>query len=349
MSVSLLKLIGLPFSFLYGSILAVRNFLFDKGLFKVERFPIPIVSIGNLSVGGTGKTPHVIYFVEQMLKSQHPAIVLRGYGRKTKGVLEVDVTKTVTDVGDEALMYYDKFNHKVPVFVAESRVEGVRSLLQKYPNTSVVVLDDAFQHRHIYRDFNVLLMDFNRPFWKDYVLPVGRLREFRSGVTRSDIVIVTKTPEACENGVKEKMTQKIKRYASKKVFFSQIKYGERIPFFEKNQEYPKQVKAVVLVTGIANPSPLITFLSEKYEVKHIAFNDHYDFTVKDIQEIHNLFDNFAKEEKIIVTTFKDFMRLKNKSFLELIEEYPWFYQPMEVGFEDDDKFERVIDEYVRRN
>lgn len=345
---SCLKIIGYPFALLYGLVLAIRNVCFDYGIFKVTRFPISVISVGNLSVGGTGKTPHVAYLVDYLMKSFHTAIVLRGYGRKTKGVLAVDASKSSEDVGDEARSYYADFKEQVPVFVAASRVEGVDHLLKQFPSTDVVVLDDAFQHRHIHRDVNVLLMDYNRPYWKDAVLPAGKLREFACGKKRADVLLVTKTPDDITSNQKDWVKNKISKNFSKPIFFSRIKYGDLVPFYENAVSF-KEVKQVILVTGIENPTPLVQHLKKKYEVKHVKFKDHYDFTTQDIQKIHDLFDTFVKNEKIIITTFKDFMRLNNTVFKELLVTYPWFYQSIQVDIEEEETFNAFINNHVRKN
>ena len=263
-------------------------------------------------------------------------------------MIEDDALKQVEEVGDEARSYFSIFKGEVPVFVAESRVEGVKELLNKYPATGVVILDDAFQHRSIHRDVNILLVDYNKPFWKDCVLPSGRLREFASGKKRADILIVTKTPENISVTQKNEFKVKMSKGFKKPIFFSTINYGEMKPFYEKTNE-PENIENVLVVTGIANPSPLIQELEKKYKVKHVNFKDHYDFTLEDVKKIHELFDTFAKDGKIILTTFKDFMRLNKERFNDLLSYYPWFYQTIEVEIEQENKLNTLIKSYVRKN
>lgn len=344
---SFIRAILYPFSFLYGLILAIRNLLYNIGVFKITQLPVKIISVGNLSVGGTGKTPHVT-LIAQNLKTHKSAIVLRGYGRKTKGVIAVDATKTIDEVGDEALTYFYFFKEEIPVFVAESRVEGVKAVLKKHPQTEVVILDDAFQHRSIFRDVNILLVDYNRPFWKDSVLPSGRLREFPWGRKRADLCVVTKVPNDLSEEVKREFVKRINRGNQLPVFFSKINYGELVSF-DQSTSFPKTVKNILLVTGIANSKPLVSFLQEKYVVKQFEFKDHYDFTLNDIRQIHELFDKFAKEDKIILTTFKDFMRLNVEGLKKELSKYPWFYQPIQVEIDDENMFNTHILANVRKN
>lgn len=327
-----IRFVLLPFSWIYGIVLTVRNLCFDFGIFKVTKFNVTIVAIGNLTVGGTGKTPHVKWFVNHFKKEKQCAIVLRGYGRKTKGFHLVQASSSHADVGDEALLYFNHFGEQIKIAVCEDRVEGVRQLLALFPNIELIFLDDAYQHRKIHRDVNILLTDFYRPFWKDFVLPAGRLREFRLGKNRADIIIVTKSPQEISNEERIKIVRKINASNQQLVTFSKVNYGEIIPLF--SEEW-KEVNHVLLVTGIAYPKPLEVYLSQKYTVKSLTFSDHYDFTTTDIQQIHDIFDTFVKEDKAIITTEKDRMRLKEKLASLELTHTPWFYQSISVVIEDE--------------
>lgn len=307
---------------------------------------IPVLSVGNLSVGGTGKTPHVAYIANLTKDNVKTAILLRGYGRNTKGFLLVSENASVNTVGDEALFYKKTFQSKIIVAVCEDRVKGVEKLKKLYPELGLVILDDAFQHRKIHRDFNIMLMDFNKPYWKDMVLPSGRLREFPSGKKRADLIVVTKTPENIPSQTKEIIINKIAAGPNQKLLFSSIKYGALTGF---NSELVKVPNQILLVTGIANPQPLYEHLSKFADVRHKVYDDHYDFTEADIKEIHELFDTFAEGNSVIVTTQKDFMRLNTPKIKKITHEYPWFYQEISVAFNDEKELKDLIEKTYVRN
>ena len=219
-----IRLILLPFSWIYGSILAIRNYLYDKGIFKSETISIPSICVGNLSMGGTGKTPHVDYITSHFVsKSVKTAILSRGYGRKTKGVIEVLVNSTSSEVGDEPLFYKTKFKDNTSVYVAENRVKGANELLEKHPKTEVLILDDAFQHRRFRAQVNVLITDFSNLFSNDFVVPAGNLREFRSGKNRADIIVVSKCPENLSKEKKVEIRNSL-HFKNENIFFSKIQY-----------------------------------------------------------------------------------------------------------------------------
>src|SRR5690554_5125916 len=285
-SMFLLPIILLPFSLIYGGILTVRDWLFDSRLKPVTKMNAKVISVGNLSVGGTGKTPHVEYLVQFLKEKFNTAILLRGYGRKTKGFYTVAADSAVSQVGDEALNYAKTFEGKVQVAVCEKRVEGARDLLDLFPSIEVVVLDDAYQHRYIHRDCNILLTEFKKPFFKDFVLPAGRLREFRWGKHRADVVIVTKSPSNLSEMRKKKFVSRLKLKSTVLIFFSSITYGNLVHLEDKT--VTSAPKEILLVTGIGNPQPLISHLKQYSKVTHLKFGDHHDYTVKDIEKIHKL-------------------------------------------------------------
>lgn len=336
-----IRFILLPFSFLYGCVLSIRNWFFDIHIFPVTKVNAKVVSVGNLSVGGTGKTPHVEFLCIHSKKKYKTAILLRGYGRKTKGFLLVDEKSTIEEVGDEALSYALKFKDEVLVAVCEKRVEGAQALLALHPEIELIILDDAFQHRHIHRDCNILLTEFDRPYFKDYVMPIGRLREFRKGRKRADVVLVTKSPTLLSNEEKMAYQKHLKVGSSTQVFFSSIQYGKLISFSQK-EELKYTPQEILLVTGIGNPKPLVNELEKKAKVTHLSFQDHHNYTVKDLDTIHKLFNNFVAAEKIIVTTEKDAMRLMNTEFSAQIEAYPWYYQEMTVIISEQETFLKSI-------
>ncbi|MEX1191949.1 MAG: tetraacyldisaccharide 4'-kinase [Brumimicrobium sp.] len=342
----ILRFILLPFSFLYGGVIHFRNVLFNLGIKKVEGVNATVVSVGNLSVGGTGKTPHVDWIVSKFKNQIPTAILSRGYGRTSKGFVLVTKNAQPKTVGDEALFYKKKHENQVAVAVAEKRVIGGKQLLELVPKTKLIVLDDAYQHRYIHRDVNILLTDYANPFYNDFVLPAGRLREFRSEKKRADVVIVTKCPEELGQKLKMDIERKMKLNSKTLVCFSEVVYGDILPVNDGVFEVPEQF---VLVTGIATPQPLMEYLSEIAPVEHVSFPDHHDFTAKDIRKIHNLFDTFATDKKCIITTSKDFVRLCTPVIKPLIVDYPWFYQEISVKIDREQELLKKINEHVKKD
>ena len=340
-----LRLLLLPFSFIYGLVLGFRNFFFNVKVLKAKTVDAFVISVGNLSAGGTGKTPHVNYIAEYLLDKYSIAILLRGYGRQSKGFILVGENATAETVGDEAMLYKKHFGKKLQIAVSESRIKGAEKLLALKNKPSVILLDDAYQHRYINRNINILLMDFNKPFWKDLVLPAGDLREFHLGRKRADIIIITKCPEDLTENVKKQFIKKVKPLASQQVFFSKIVYGNMLPFHGGEFQLPD---IIVLVTGIANSNPLVERCQKFSKVKHLEFNDHYDYKVEDIKRIHQIFDKFAEDNKIILTTEKDFVRLKSAGLFQLTKSRPWFYQCMSVEIDEEETFKRIINERIEK-
>ena len=338
-----LRKILLPFSWIYGFVTYLRNLFFNYNLFKIEKVDAFVISIGNLSVGGTGKTPHVKFLTKMLSQNYKPGILLRGYGRKSKGYVYVGEHATPETVGDEALIYKKHFGDDVQIAVCESRVEGAKKLLKTKKPPSTIILDDAFQHRHIFRDLDVLLIDYNRPFWKDLVLPAGDLREFSFGKNRADILIMTKCPEYLSRAEKLKIRDKINPRDNQHLFFSKIVYGEILPFNKHEFVLPERI---ILVTGIANPKPLYEYCSKLSKVNHVKFKDHYDYNEEDLKQIHQLFDKFAEENKLILTTEKDYVRLKKIGLFKNTIDYPWFYQCMDIEIDEIDEFKKVVNERI---
>tara|TARA_B100000508_G_scaffold55003_3_gene42690 strand:- start:60748 stop:61740 length:993 start_codon:yes stop_codon:yes gene_type:complete len=328
-------------------ILWIRNKLFDVGIKKITQVDTKVISVGNLSVGGTGKSPHVQWIADQLKSKFNVAVLSRGYGRTSKGFVKVNVNSKAQTVGDEALFYKDRFKDDVEVAVCEKRVEGAERLLLQHPNLDSIILDDAYQHRYILRDLNILLTDYSNPYYEDFVLPTGDLREFSSGRKRADIVVVTKCPEDLSGEKKDIITQKLNVGNSTEVFFSSIVYGQFVSFGSKAEfDLPERI---LLVTGIANPKPLEIHLSKIAKVDTLSFKDHHDFTGDDIKRIHNLFDTFAEQNKCIVTTSKDYIRLKNSVHESQVKKYPWFYQDITISIDREEEFLKKIEEHVRKD
>jgi tetraacyldisaccharide 4'-kinase len=272
----------------------------------------------------------------------------RGYGRKEFGFKIANKETTSRQIGDEPLQFYKKFGTEITVAVESDRVKGVMDICYEREDTDLVVLDDAFQHRSIQPGFSILLTDYNRPFYTDYVLPVGDLRELRHGKNRADIIIMTKCPKFEELN-KTEIIHKIKPNLNQSVFFSKVVYGD---VYELNTFNVAECakKNIILVTGIAKPNPLLNYLKKYYNVlEHCKFGDHYRFKEKDIDDISNLLIKFAELEPILMTTEKDAMRLIGSEFEVKVKQQPWFYQTITVELDDKEKFDKLILEYVQEN
>lgn len=295
---------------MYGIITYLRNKLFDCGIIEQQSHFVKIISVGNLRVGGTGKTPFVEYLIKALSPYFNLAILSRGYGRKTKGFIHLQPHHSASEVGDEPLLIY-KRNPNTLVAVCEERNKGVENILKISPETNLIILDDAYQHRYINRDINILLTEYNRPFFKDRVIPFGRLREYRKGYERATYIVITKCPPLNENQ-KQNFVNKLKPLPHQKIFFSNIVY--KLPYHIRNKE--KQINLsdykVVLLTGIANNQHIIEYLNTITQVVDtITFSDHHNFTEKDKIQIKNRYNKFSNSNTILLTTEKDAMRLQD--------------------------------------
>jgi len=345
---NILRVLLFPFSVLYGLITYFRNKFYDFGWFKSTSFDIPIISVGNLSMGGTGKTPHIEYLIRLLKKDYKIVTLSRGYGRKTKGFFMADSFSNAQDIGDEPMQFYHKFP-EIKVAVDADRVEGVEKILKSEVDSDLVLLDDAFQHRSIKPGFQILLTPYDDLYADDWVFPSGRLREFTMGKSRADIIVVTKCPENVTETEVSKINKKLHVSSNQQLFFSKIiydsiVYGEgKVLDFNDLKDYK-----VLLVTGIANPDPLIKHL-KSYDItfKNIKFADHHDFTEDDILNINSSFVNLGSGKKIVLTTEKDYVRLSTTS----IHKDSLMYLPISVDFlhGDKDKFDKKIIDYVEQN
>ncbi|MES2591963.1 MAG: tetraacyldisaccharide 4'-kinase [Bacteroidota bacterium] len=352
-----LRIIAFPFSVLYGILLFIRNKLYDWGLFSSTAFEIPTISVGNLSVGGTGKTPHIEYLIRLLSPSLQIATLSRGYGRKTTGFILADTASTVNDIGDEPLQFKLKYPETI-VSVDGQRVRGVKKILELYPSVQGVLLDDAFQHRSIKPGLSIVLSDFSKMYLNDFVVPTGTLREFRFGIKRADIIIVSKCPEILLPIERKRLIDEIKPLAHQKVYFSHIKYGEfrSLNAADKNPlsktYYFDRYYSVLLLTGIASTKALEYYLKSKVKaLESVRFPDHHAFTTNDLEHVKKIFDNIASANKIILTTEKDAMRLRAPQFSAILKNMPIFYMPIEIDFTEKDKheFNEQILHYVREN
>jgi len=345
----LLRILLLPFSFIYGLIIGVRNYLFNSGQLKSVEFKIPVISVGNLSAGGTGKTPHVEYLIRLLKDRFKIAVVSRGYLRKTRGFVLTDINSTVSMVGDEPMQYINKFKNLL-VAVDENRSHGIQKLMTSQTKLDVVILDDAFQHRYVKPGLSILLTDFHSLYSNDYLLPVGRLRESKKGAKRADIIIVTKTDPVFSPLSKRAVLEKLKPLPHQKVFFSFVTYGLPVPLFA---ELPtlcyNLINTIVLFAGIANPYPLEQYLKRLcHELVTIYFKDHHQFTEKDIVTIKNKYNDQFSKRKVLITTEKDAMRLHDPAISRLFKGIPIYYIPIEVSFHfrEKEKFDKLIIDFV---
>ncbi len=352
----IIRILLFPISLLYGLIVLVRNKLYDKGILKSTGFNMPIISVGNLVMGGTGKTPHIEYLIRLLQLEFKIATLSRGYGRKTKGFILSDSSATAKIIGDEPAQFKKNFDSLI-VAVDEKRVRGVKKLTELFSDLQVVLLDDAFQHRAIKPGLSILLSDYNKLYVNDYMVPSGALREFKSGAARANIIIITKCPEMLLPIERKQIVEAIQPLAFQQIYFSYITYGDFIPMNLNASPLSKEFYfdrdySILLLTGIANTGSLVYYLKNK--VKHIIhekFPDHHVYTKKDIEIIKEKFNSIAAENKIIVTTEKDAMRLKDIEFAAILEQVPLFYIPIEIDFHNKDKeeFNKQLLDYVRTN
>ncbi len=338
-----LRLLLSPLAIIYGSITSVRNFLYDLNILKSTSFDIPVINVGNLSVGGTGKTPQIEYLIRLLQQEYKIAVISRGYKRKTKGFIVAYHNATPENIGDEPYQIYRKFKHVI-VAVGENRVNAIRKVLDKF-SPGVILLDDAFQHRRVNAGLNLLLTPYATPFYKDFILPAGHLREARDNAQRADIVLVTKSPNQLTDEQKTAIKKAIKKYTKAPVFFSSIAYDDQI----YSQDTVLELKdltgyQILLITGIANPQPLYSFLSEKnLNFDSLKFGDHHHFSEADIQKIKQKFKGLKASKRIILTTEKDYVRLSPHLTADL------FYLSIQTKIEKNELFNKKILNYVRDN
>lgn len=336
-----------PISLLYGSGVVIRNLLYDIGWLKSASFPIPVICVGNLSIGGTGKSPMVEYICRHLKDGHHPAILSRGYKRQTRGYLLAGAQTTAREIGDEPMQFHIKFP-EIAVAVGEKRTKAISQLLFDRPETDVIILDDAFQHRAVRPGLNMLLTDCNRLYTRDLLLPTGDLRDQRSSAARAHAIVVTKCDPEMNIEEAEDIRKELKLLAYQSLFFTSIRYG--IPFHigRGDQCLLDRDTEVLLVSGIANPEPLKSYLGTKVAAfSAICFRDHHIFTREDILEIRGRFERMPAGRKIILTTEKDSVRLSE--FGDLIDALPLYVLPISVHFmfAGEAGFNKLIDNFIR--
>ncbi|HXS35376.1 MAG TPA: tetraacyldisaccharide 4'-kinase [Flavipsychrobacter sp.] len=338
-----------PFALIYGAIVWLRNRLYDTGFYASVEFSVPVISVGNLSVGGTGKTPHVEYLIRLLQYQFKVATMSRGYKRHSQGFVLADENTNALKIGDEPMQYHMKYSDLV-VSVAEERLTGIPSLLQRRPDVEVVLLDDAYQHRSVKAGVNILITDYSRPFYKDYILPYGRLREGRSAYKRADVIVVSKCPANLDETAAKSIEKMIAPFPDQKVFFTCIKYDTPYNFITQETVNIKNTN-VVLVCCIARPEPLVNYLKQQTKDIHIlSYADHHYFVSKDLEEIKAAFENWNVPDKIIVTTEKDAARLQ--LYTDKLKQWDIdiVVLPIEVSvlFNKENEFNNVVLSYVEK-
>ena len=340
------RILLLPFALLYGLIVWIRNGLYNKKIFKSTSFGLPLVGVGNLSVGGTGKSPMVEYLVRHLKNHHKVATLSRGYKRKTTGYALANDETTAIDIGDEPMLFHQKFPD-IPVAVGEERIVAIPQLLHDRPDTEVIILDDAFQHRAIQAGLNILLTDYSNLFTRDFFLPTGDLRDLPGSYKRADIIVITKCRSNLDVVEKEAIIEEIKPLPHQKIFFSCISYGTPYHLIHHNFTFIDEQTEVLLVTGIANPKSLKKFLEERIQTYYMMhYNDHHIFTIDDWRDIIKRFKGIDATKKILLTTEKDAMRLTK--FRSEIDGMPFYVIPIEhkFMFNEGNEFNEAVTHFI---
>ncbi|WP_321371217.1 tetraacyldisaccharide 4'-kinase [uncultured Draconibacterium sp.] len=353
----MVKIFLYPLSWLYGLVVFMRNRAYDLKIFKSREFDVPVISIGNITVGGTGKTPHVEYLVNLLKDNYEVATLSRGYKRKTKGFRLVEAVSSAREVGDEPLQIKNKFP-EVTVSVCENRVKGVEKLLEPgdVKSPDVVLLDDAFQHRRISPGINILLIDYNRQIKNDSLLPAGRLREGVYQMRRANIILFTKCPEEVTPIMRRILQNDVNLLPYQSLYFTRLVYGHFQPVFDApkiNEETYKDVSChILVVTGIAAPKQMHSFIKKLgSHMETLSFPDHHSYNTGDINEIQKRFNKINSNKKIIVTTEKDAMRFKDMAEISDELKKAMYYLPVKIDFLKEEKksFNNKILNYVGEN
>ncbi len=345
----ILRWLLFPLSLIYGWVISFRHSLFNKGILKTQSFKTPSINVGNIAMGGTGKTPHIEYLIRLLCSEFLVATLSRGYKRETKGFVLAQPSDTAQTIGDEPKQIQQQFPN-VQVSVDADRCHGLSQLENLEQPPQVVLLDDAFQHRYIRAGINILLTDYQKPYWSDYMFPTGYLRDVKSRAKKADIIIVSKCPANITKEEQGVLNQKIKPRSGQMVCFTSIRYGH-LKSFSGDDFVPEANTAVLMLTGIANPLHLERHLQQSFQmVEKLTFPDHHHFTEQDFKQIITSYQKIKSKRKIIITTLKDAVRLKdNINFAHLVD-LPLYYQSMEIEFVDKDKqnkFNKLILDYVR--
>ncbi len=335
-----------PFALLYGLVVTIRNWLFDKRILKSATFNFPLICVGNLVVGGTGKSPMVEYLIAMLKNEYQVATLSRGYKRKTKGYALATASTTALEIGDEPMQFHTKFP-EVAVAVGEERIVAIPQLLHDRPATQVILLDDAFQHRYVNAGLNILLTDCNNLFYNDWFLPSGDLRDQRKSYKRAQVIIVTKCPASLSREEKDKIVEHIRPVQGQRIFFTALQYDAPYHIFSRQALPLSANTSALLVCGIANPAPLRAFLGEQTaRCDEMLYNDHHIFTIDDLNDIRKRFEQMEGGHKIIVTTEKDAVRLHK--FDEELGKMPFYVLPVKPRFlfGEQSDFQQLVKEFI---
>lgn len=341
------RVLLLPFSILFWLAVVIRNWMYNKKIIKPISFGLPLICVGNLSVGGTGKSPMVEYLIRHLQNQFKVATLSRGYKRKTKGYALANDETTAIDIGDEPMQFHLKFPD-IPVAVGEERLDAIPQLLHDRPATQAIILDDAFQHRIIEAGLNILLTDYNNLFTRDFFLPTGDLRDQRRSYKRAHVIVVTKCKPDISEEERKKIIKEINPLPHQNVFFTCISYGTPYHIVSKDFRFINEKTEVLLVTGIANPRPLKKYLEERVETYYMmSYNDHHIFSMLDWKDIQKRFQSMQAEKKIILTTEKDAMRLLK--FRSEMNGMPFYVLPIEHKFlfNQENEFNDIVIQFIQ--
>lgn len=339
------RILLFPFSLIYWVGIAVRNRLYNSKILSSKSFDLPVICIGNLSTGGTGKTPMVEFLVKRLKDQNKIAVLSRGYKRKTSGYILANNHSTASMIGDEPMQFHVKFPN-IAVAVGEKRAEAIPLLLSDKPDTDVIILDDAFQHRQVKAGLNILLSGFDNLFTNDFYLPAGDLRDLKSSYKRADIIVVTKCPVDINDETKEKIIKEIEPLQHQSVFFTAIEYGNVFHLQTKEELLLKPGMALILITGIAKPGPLIQWAKTwSPKVAVLQFADHHHYDIADIEKIRKLFGT-SDNDTFILTTEKDAVRLH--PFKDDLGELPFYVIPVahKFLFHEEQKFIGIVNNFT---
>lgn len=345
------KFFAAPLSWLYGLAIAIRHKLFDWGILHVEEFDIPIVCVGNLAVGGPGKTPHTEYLIDILRKDHKVAVLSRGYKRRTRGFVLADNNTSYLRIGDEPRQIKMKFPD-IPVAVCENRVKGIKQLRKLHPEINLIILDDAFQHRYVDAWVNVLLMDYSNPPYKDKFLPLGRLRDSAKQMSRAQLIVMTKCPDYIKPIDIRVAINNLNLYPYQTLYFSKFRQGDLIPIFPEHETaIPGKGANIIAMSGLANNNNFYDSLKGNYNLlQTLSYPDHHSYKVRDIQKIRRIISNMPEDTAIVVTE-KDAVKLTNRKKIPVELQRKLFFVPIEVMFLDGGKvgFKRQIEQYAKTN
>ena len=342
-----IRILLFPFSLVYGAVIWLRNRLFDKNVLKSASFNLPLICVGNLSAGGTGKSPMVEFLLRLLHRQTEVAVLSRGYKRKTSGYSLAGWGTTALEIGDEPMQFHLKFPD-VSVAVGEERIVAIPQLLHDKPDTKVIVLDDAFQHRSVKAGFNIILTDYSNLFTRDWFLPTGDLRDEKTSYKRADVLVVTKCRTDMPVTEKAAIAEEIRPLPHQHLFFSAIRYGKPYHILTREELPLNDTMEILMVSGIANPAPLKRYLQEVSKTYYeILYSDHHIFSIDDLNEMVKRFNHIQTSQKIILTTEKDAVRLVK--FEQQLKALPVYVIPIEVEFlfNEEQVFSDLITKFIK--